>query len=310
MNSVNVMVQTTGIRLEQHSHQQGADFVIYRFLASTALCAGLALGGGGARAQDAPSSETVVASVGETEITLGHMLALRGGLPEQYDQIPPEVLFPAVLDQLVQQTLLMQDQDGPLSRDAQLRLDNERRAIVAAEVVQRIFEAPISDEAVRALYESRYAEGDGITEYRAAHILVETEDEARAILDEIEGGANFSALAQEHSIGPSGVSGGELGWFAEGVMLPEFFDAVAALDEGEISEPLETKHGWHIIELRETRIMDRPPFEEKREELVTELRQKAFDDHLADLEAATDVSRDGSADLDPTLINRTDLLEN
>jgi peptidyl-prolyl cis-trans isomerase C len=220
------------------------------------------------------------------------------------------VLFSAVLDQLVQQTLLMQDQDGPLSRNAQLRLDNERRAILAAEVVQRIFDTPISDEAVRALYESRYAEADSTTEYRAAHILVETENEARAILDEIEGGANFAALAQEHSIGPSGPSGGDLGWFGKGVMVPEFFDAVVELGEGGISEPLETQFGWHVIELRETRIKDRPPLEEMREELVTELRQKAFDDHVANLEGKTDVSREGSADLDPTLINRTDLLEN
>jgi peptidyl-prolyl cis-trans isomerase C len=303
------MRRDTATRLAQYSDQQGADFVIYRFLASTALCAGLALGVG-AHAQDTTSAERVVATVGETEITLGHMLALRRVLPEQYDQISPEVLFSAVLDQLVQQTLLMQDQDGPLSRNAQLRLDNERRAILAAEVVQRIFDTPISDEAVRALYESRYAEADSTTEYRAAHILVETENEARAILDEIEGGANFAALAQEHSIGPSGPSGGDLGWFGKGVMVPEFFDAVVELGEGGISEPLETQFGWHVIELRETRIKDRPPLEEMREELVTELRQKAFDDHVANLEGKTDVSREGSADLDPTLINRTDLLEN
>lgn len=283
--------------------------MIHRFLASTALCAGLALGVP-AQAQDATSADTVIATVDETEITLGHMLALRSGLPEQYDQVSPDVLFNAVLDQLVQQTLLMREQEDPLSRDARLRLENERRAILAAEVTRRLLDEQISDEAVRALYESRYAEADSTTEYRAAHILLETQDAAQAIIDEIEDGANFAALAQEHSIGPSGPSGGDLGWFGEGVMIPQFFDAVTELEEGEISALLETDFGWHIITLRETRIKDRPPLEDLRDELVSELRQQAFDDYVADLEAETRVSREGSEDIDPTLINRTDLLEN
>jgi peptidyl-prolyl cis-trans isomerase C len=273
------------------------------------LCAGLSLAGT-AQAQDDASPDKVVATVGETEITLGHMLALRGGLPEQYDEVPPEVLFDAVLNQLVQQTLLMQQQEGELSRDARLRLDNERRAILAAEVTREILEARISDEAVRALYEDRYDGVDSDTEYRAAHVLVETEDEARAIIDEIEGGANFAALAQEHSIGPSGPSGGDLGWFGEGVMVPEFFDAVTELDEGGISAPVETQFGWHVIELRETRIQDRPPLEDTRGELVSELRQQAFAEFVEGLQNETTVSREGSSDVDPALINRTDLLEN
>jgi peptidyl-prolyl cis-trans isomerase C len=283
--------------------------MLCRFLASTALCAGLALGAP-VRAQDAASADTVVATVGETEITLGHMLVLRSGLPEEYDQVPDDALFAAVLDQLVRQTLLMQAQDGPLSRDARLRLENERRAVRAAEVTRQVLDASITDEAVRALYDARYAEADSGTEYRAAHILVETEDAAQAIIDEIEGGANFAALAQERSIGPSGPSGGDLGWFGEGVMVPEFFDAVAALGEGGISAPLKTQFGWHVIELREIRVKERPPLGDVRGQLVSELRQQAFDDHVADLERETAVSREGSADVDAALINRFDLLEN
>mgnify|MGYP005847944529 CR=1 FL=1 len=283
--------------------------MLCRFLVSTALCAGLALGAP-LQAQNAASADTVVATVGETEITLGHMLVLRSGLPEQYDQVPTDALFEAVLDQLVRQTLLMQEQQGPLSRDARLRLENERRAILAAEVTKKVLDASITDEAVQSLYDRRYAEADSGTEYRASHILVKTEDEAQAIIDEIEGGANFAALAQEHSIGPSGPSGGDLGWFGEGVMVPEFFDAVAALGEGGISAPLETQFGWHVIKLREIRVKERPPFEEMRGELVSELRQQAFDDHIDALERETAVSREGSTDIDPAVINQFDLMEN
>ena len=283
--------------------------MLCRFLASTALCAGLALGAP-VRAQDTASADTVVATVGEADITLGHMLVLRSGLPEQYDEVPPEALFDAVLDQLVRQTLLMQTQEGPLSRDARLRLENERRAVLAADVTREVLDAAISDEAVRALYDKRYAEADSGTEYRAAHILVKTEEEAQAIIDEIEGGANFAALAQEHSTGPSGPSGGDLGWFGKGVMVPEFFDAVAALGEGGISAPLKTQFGWHVIKLRETRVKERPPLEDVRGKLISELRQQVFDDHVAELASETAVSREGSAGVDAALINRFDLLEN
>lgn len=280
-----------------------------RFLSSVAL-AGLVGFGTHAQSQDTPSVDTVIATVGETEITLGHMLALRGGLPEQYDQIAPNVLFEAVLDQLVQQSLLMQTHEGELSREARMRLENERRAILAAEVTRDIFDTEISDAEIRALYEARYAGESGKTEYRAAHILLETEEAALDVIEDIEGGANFAALAQEHSVGPSGPSGGDLGWFEDGVMIPEFFDAVTELDEGEVSAPVETQFGWHVIELRETRTKDRPELQDVREELVSELRQKVFDDHVAELERKADVARNGSGDVDPTLINRPDLLEN
>lgn len=287
--------------------------MLYRLLASTAIVAGLALGGP-LRAQEAApadtaTAETVVATVGETEITLGHMLALRRGLPEQYQQVAPAVLFKGVLDQLVRQTLLMQDHDGALSRDARLRLDNERRAILAADVARTIFDTQITDDAVRALYETRYSEAGGATEYKAAHILVETREEALSIIDELEAGANFAALAQEHSIGPSGPAGGDLGWFGEGVMVPAFFEAVAELGEGGVSAPLETQFGWHVIELRDTRVTERPEFSEVRGDLTAELRQQVFDEYVTRLEGETDVSRAGAQDVDPALINRPDLLE-
>jgi peptidyl-prolyl cis-trans isomerase C len=283
---------------------------MFRYLmTSTALAAGLMLGTP-LLAQDEPSAGTVVATVGDTEITLGHMLALRAGLPQQYDQVPPEVLFKGVLDQLVQQTLLMQAHEGEPSLAAQMQLDNERRAILAADVADDVLNGALTDEALQEAYESRYADAEPETEYKAAHILVDTEEEAQKLIEEIEGGANFAALAQEHSTGPSGPSGGDLGWFGDGVMVPEFFDAVAALGEGGVSAPVQTQFGWHVIQLKETRVKDRPEFEEVRGELVGELRQAAFDAYIAELEAESSVAREAGDALDPALINQTDLLEN
>jgi len=278
-------------------------------MTSTALTAGLVLSTP-LLAQDAPSAEMIVATVGETEITLGHMLSLRAGLPQQYDQVPPEVLFKGVLDQLVQQTLLMKAHEGDPSLAAQMQLDNERRAILAADVADDVLNDALTDAALQEAFEARYADADPETEYKAAHILVETEAEAKKLIEEIEGGANFASLAQEHSTGPSGPSGGDLGWFGDGVMVPEFFDAVAALGEGGVSAPVQTQFGWHVIQLKETRIKERPALDEVREELAGELRQAAFDAYIAELEAESTVARDAGDALDPALINQTDLLEN
>lgn len=281
---------------------------MFRFLSSVTVAA-LMLGTP-ARAQDTPSLETVMARVGETEITLGHMLALRAGLPEQYNQLPPDVLFKGVLDQLVQQTLLIQAQEGELSTVTQLRLDNETRAIVAAGVVGRVTSDVASEEALNQAYEAEYAKAEPATEYRAAHILVETEEAAQKLIEEIKGGANFAALAQEHSIGPSGAEGGELGWFGEGVMVPEFFEAVSALEVGAVSAPVQTQFGWHVIQLNETRIKEKPSLEDVRPELTETLQRQAFESFMASLEAGTEVERAAGDAADPELINRLDLLEN
>ncbi|MAU53479.1 MAG: peptidylprolyl isomerase [Roseovarius sp.] len=279
-----------------------------QFLSSVAVAA-LSLGAP-AMAQDTPALDTVMATVGDTEITLGHMLALRAGLPEQYDQLPPEVLFKGVLDQLVQQNLLMQAREGEPSALTQLRLENERRAILAAEVVERVTEEAVSDEALQAAYDAQYADAAPQTEYRAAHILVETEEEAATLVEDLAGGANFAALAQERSIGPSGPSGGELGWFGEGVMVPEFFEAVRALEVGEVSAPVQTQFGWHVIQLNETRIKERPTLDEVRQELSETLRRDAFTAYMATLESGTQIERAAGDAADPALINRIDLLEN
>src|SRR6056297_1671626 len=282
--------------------------MLQRLLAPVFLAALAA--GAPAAAQDEPALDRVIATVGGTEITLGHMLALRVTLPEQYNQIPPDVLFQGVLDQLVQQELLSQAHEGALSTVAQLRLDNEKRAIAASEVIGEVTAGAVTDAALRDAYESEYGGTTDETEYRASHILVETEAKAQSLVEEIADGANFAALAQEHSTGPSGPSGGELGWFGTGVMVPDFENAIMALDTGEVSDPVQTQFGWHLIKLNETRTKAQPDFAEVRDELSDTLRRQALDAHVTKLETRQEVDRSGSDGLDPALVNRFDLLEN
>lgn len=276
---------------------------------ATILAVSLSLGTV-AMAQDEPSPDQVLANVNGTEITLGHVLAMRASLPPHYSQLAPETLFDGILEQLIQQTLLMQSVKGDQSQRITLQIENETRAIIANQAVRQIMDKPVNAADLQAAYDVKYKTAEDQTEYKAAHILVETEDQAKALLDELNGGADFAALAREHSTGPSGAEGGNLGWFGDGVMVAPFFDAVVALEPGQVSDPVQTQFGWHLIFLQETRVKDRPAFEDVRAELEEELRSSVFEEHLKNLEQRADIDRADPESIDPEIVNKTDLLEN
>ena len=276
------------------------------FLASLAFAAALALP---VAAQDEPGVDTVVATVNGTEITLGHMIVARAGLPEQYQQLPDEVLFKGILDQLIQQTALADTFKADLPRRIQFQLDNERRSLIAGQVIEEVMATPISEEDLQAAYDADYANAEGEEEFNASHILVETEEEAKAVKAELDGGADFAAVAREKSTGPSGPGGGSLGWFAKGAMVPEFEAAVLALAPGAISEPVQTQFGWHIVKLNETRKQEVPKLEDVRENLDLQLRQIRVQEQIEALTAAAEVDRSGAEGIDIGIIGKTELLE-
>ena len=228
------------------------------------------------------TADTVVATVNGTEITLGHMLVLRGRLPQQYQQLPPNVLFDGILDQLVNQTLLG-EQVETLSTESRVTLENEERAIRAAEEVNRVLEIAVTEEALQEAYDATFGSAEPETEYNASHILVETEEEAVALVTELEGGTDFAELAMEKSTGPSGPRGGELGWFGTGAMVAPFEEAVVALEVGAISAPVQTQFGWHVIKLNDSRNKAAPPLEQVSAELQSEIQAEAVENRVNEL---------------------------
>lgn len=260
-------------------------------------------------ADEAPDMDTVVATVNDTDITLGHMLVLRAGLPQQFAQLPADVLYGGILDQLIQQTLLVDAQEGEISKRAQLTLENERRALIASDEMARIVGGAVTETAIEAMYQQAYVEGADSTEYKAAHILVETEEKAQELIAMLEGGASFPALAQEHSTGPSGPSGGTLGWFSAGMMVEPFQEAVEALSPGDVSAPVQTQFGWHVILLEETRVQDRPQLDDVRGDIENQLRQEAIDAEIDRLSKLGSIDRAAGDALDPTVLDQIDLLE-
>ena len=257
-----------------------------------------------ARAQDA---DTVVATVGGTDITLGHMIVARNTLPEQYRQLPDDVLFPGILDQLIQQVALAQSVEDP-TKATELQIDNQRTGLLAGEALGRVSQGAVTEEALQAAYEARFADAEPTREYNAAHILVETEEEAQDLVAELEGGADFAELARERSTGPSGPNGGALGWFAAGQMVPEFAEAVTAMEPGAISEPVQTQFGWHVVQLNETRLAEAPPLEQVRGELAQELENAAVEAHIAEVTSAAEVER-AEVEIDPALLSDMSLVD-
>ncbi|MEM8576529.1 MAG: peptidylprolyl isomerase [Pseudomonadota bacterium] len=260
-------------------------------------------------AQDGPDADTVVATVNGTEITLGHMLLARATLPQQFQQLPDDVLFPGILDQLIQQEVLRQSFDGDLPSRVQKQLENETRSLTAGEVIEGILQGALTDEAVQEIYDRDYASAEPGEEYNASHILLETEEAALEVKADLDGGADFAAVAMEKSIGPSGPGGGSLGWFGSGAMVPDFEAAVIALEVGEVSDPVETQFGWHVIKLNETRAKAPATLEEVREEIEAQIRNEAVEGQIAALTEAAQVDRSGADALDVSAISQFELIE-
>ncbi|SNX72281.1 peptidyl-prolyl cis-trans isomerase C [Cereibacter ovatus] len=258
------------------------------------------------RAAD-PTADTVVATVNGQNITLGHMIALRAGLPEQYQGLPDDALFKGILEQLVQQAALSQAIEGSVTKRDLLSLENERRGFLSAVALRKVVEAAVTDEALQAAYDARFADAAPQTEYNASHILVETEEKAKGLKAEIDGGADFAQLAQEHSSDGAAANGGSLGWFGLGMMVKPFEDAVVAMKPGEVAGPLQTQFGWHLVKLNETRIADAPTLDEMRDELASQIEQEAVNSHIEAVTAKATVTRPGEG-IDPAVLRKEELL--
>lgn len=275
-----------------------------RFLASCAVVGATALP---ALAQDT-TADTVVATVNSTDITLGHMIALRESLPQQYQALPDDVLFKGILDQLIQQTALEQSVTDVSKRD-RLALENDRRGYISGVALQAVIAAAVTDESLQAAYDAQFVNAEPVTEYNAAHILVESEEKANELKAQLDGGADFAELARANStdVG-SGANGGDLGWFGTGMMVKPFEDAVIAAEIGAVTPPVQSDFGFHLILVKETRVAAAPSLDETRDALAIEIERAAVDAHIKGLTDAAAITRPGEG-LDPALLRDATLLD-
>lgn len=254
------------------------------------------------------TADTVVATVNGTEVTMGHLISLREQLPAQYQQLPDNVLYDGILDQLIQQIALGQTVTET-TRRIELQIENDRRAAMAGAAVARITAEAVTDEALQAAYDARMAGVEPSKEYNAAHILLETEEEAKAVLERLAAGEEFAELAKELSTGPSGPGGGELGWVAPELLVEPFAVAMTSLEPGALSDPIQTEFGWHVIRVSEVRDTPLPTLDEMRAELSQELQTNAVEAEVQRLVEEAEVTRMTAEEIDTGALSDTALIE-
>lgn len=254
------------------------------------------------------TADTVVATVNGTQITLGQMIAMKESLPPEYQSLADDVLFKGIYDQLVQQEVLAQSVKD-LGPRALATLENDKRGYVSGLAIQGIVKEAVTDAALQKAYDDRFKDAKPQTEYSAAHILVATEDEATKLKEELAGGADFAELAKAKSTDTgSGANGGDLGWFGLGMMVKPFEDAVVGAKVGEVTGPVKTDFGYHLILVKETRIAEKPTLDQLRDELAQQVENAAITAKIDELTKASTVTREGET-LDPAILKNSALID-
>jgi peptidyl-prolyl cis-trans isomerase C len=247
-----------------------------------------------ALAQDAAQAEDpVLATVNGEEILESEVRATQQGLPQQYRQLPFEMLKPDLLTREINQRLLMgAGSEAGLADDPEVKAQIEalERRLIAETYLDRALNDAITDEAIQAKYDEFVATNEPEPQVRARHILLETEEDATAIIEELDDGADFVELAKEKSTGPSGPNGGDLGFFNRADMVAPFAEAAFAMDAGTYSDaPVQTQFGWHVIKVEEKKDGTQPSLEEVRQQLVAEVSRDAFNTLVEDLRANAEI---------------------
>lgn len=246
-----------------------------KWIAAAVLSASL-LAGAEASAKDA---DPVAATVDGHVIRLSDVENARGLLPPQLQGEPLEAVYPMLLDSLINTRLAAEKARGMgLHETSQYK---DRMARIGEQILERMLlgqhiSEQLSEESIQKRYDDLRARAANVSEVQARHILLQTEDAARLMVEKLKGGEDFASLAKEHSIGPSAPKGGDLGWFGPGRMVREFEDAAMMLEPGAFTEaPVRTQYGWHVIKVEARRPLSVPSFEELRAALANELSAEA-----------------------------------
>ena len=199
----------------------------------------------------------------------------------------------AVREELVARELFTQEAERRgLSRNAELQrqLDTARQDLMIRALIRDYLKTnPIKDSDLKAEYD-RVVQQQAGKEYKARHILVEKEEEAKKIIEELKKGAKFEELAKQSKDPGSAANGGDLDWNAPGTFVKPFSDAMAKLEKGKMTEtPVQTQFGWHVIRLDDVRDAKLPPFEQVKPQVQQELERRRVQELQKELRAKAKV---------------------
>ena len=221
--------------------------------------------------------DPVLAKVNDQEVHFTDLQAAAQSLPAELRQMPPQVLFPMLLEQVVDRdAVVIEAKKQGLQNDpaVQKQIAKASDTVLENAILQRDVAPKITEAAIRTKYDTDIAAQGGETEVHARHILVPTEEQAKSIIEQLKHGAKFEDLAKKYSTDPAAKSGGDLGFFKKDDMLPEFANVAFALKPGQVSQtPVHTRYGWHVIQVIETRVAKPKTFEQAHDELRQQLIQ-------------------------------------
>src|SRR6201994_4352166 len=263
-------------------------------LASTAVagCLGFALLAGlPVRAEEA---NPVLAKVNGAEIRASDVALAEEALGPSLAQMDPATKKENVLSFLIDMKILSKEAEDKKIADRddfKTRLAFARNRLLMDNLLAVEGKAATTDENMKKAYEEAAKQIEGEQEVHARHILVETEDEAKAVEAELKKGADFAELAKKKSKDPGASDGGDLGFFTKDQMVPEFSAVAFTLEPGKISDPVKSQFGWHIIKVEEKRARKAPDFEQVKAQIETYVTRKAQAEYVAKLRDGAKVER-------------------
>ena len=249
-----------------------------------------------------PAGDPVVAKVDGADIHRSDVARFQGSLPEQYRNMPLEMVFDPLLNRVIDTRLLAAaatEQGLDQQPDVEAKMAEVKEGILRDEVLRRAVDAATTPEMLQKAYDEAKAKPDfKLEEAKASHILVETPEAAQAIIDRLNKGEKFADVAKEASKDPgSAAQGGDLGWFTRDKMVPEFAAAAFQMEPGTYSKvPIKSQFGYHIIMLEDKRTRE-PTMEEIKEQLFQQAARKAIEQTVADARDGVEIERfqpDGS----------------
>jgi peptidyl-prolyl cis-trans isomerase C len=238
--------------------------------------------------------DKVVAKVDGTEIHESDLAVAEEDLASNLQQVPPEGKREYLIRFMTDMTLVAKAGEAKKlgdTDDFKRRLAYARNKLLMEQLLQTESKAAITPEAMKKVYDEAIGQVKKEQEVRARHILVETEDEAKAVLAELKKGADFAELAKQKSKDPGSSDGGDLGYFTKEQMVPEFAEVAFKLEKGAISDPVKSQFGWHIIKVEDKRERQPPEFDKVKDQIEQYLVRRAQAELITKLRAAAKVER-------------------
>lgn len=242
-------------------------------------------------AQDA---NTVIAKVNGSEIRQSDLAVAEEELGPSLQQMDPASRRENLISFLIDMKIVAKAAEAKKVGDAadfKQKLAFARDRLLMDSLLATEGKAAVTDDAMKKVYEDATKQVSGEKEVHARHILVPTEEEAKAIKAELDKGADFAKLAKEKSKDPGAADGGDLGFFTKEQMVPEFSAVAFALEPGKISDPVKSQFGWHVIKVEEARDRKPPAFDQVKGQIETFVVRKAQADYVTNLRTAAKVER-------------------